>query len=395
MRTAITIPAIVAALLSPNPASAQTDDASSGLKLEITGFVAFQAGILAQDDKDVSDELDRDYGFGSNARLQFDLKAETASGLKYGGRIRMNNINARQNVTVDRQYVWLEGDFGRAQLGDQVPVGDIIRDAFVFYDGEGFCPWGNFGCNIDGRWNDLAGNEQFYSIGLYRSPSGLSTDTRIRYDTPGLAGTGVKLFTAFAPVVGGTEFKGPGRRSDLFDEGATYQNVVEGGIGYGKRGDDDVVARAIAAYGDGVDGNADLEAYAAGVMATFGALTASLDYTILVSAGGDINGAENLQTIALAVAYDILPDELQIGLGYSFTTGDTLPFSDGDAAATADLDADHIASATLLYTLAPGLALYGEVTYESQHFGGFEGNPEAFPGDVETTVLVSGTQLRF
>ena len=36
--------------------------------------------------------------------------------------------------------------------------------------------------------------------------------------------------------------------------------------------------------------------------------------------GRDINGQEDLQTVALAGVYEF-PDELHLGLGYSFTTG--------------------------------------------------------------------------
>ncbi len=62
--------------------------------------------------------FDRDYDFISNARLQFDIKNVTDSGLEYGARIRMNNVDRRNDVTIDRTYVYLKGGFGTVTLGD-------------------------------------------------------------------------------------------------------------------------------------------------------------------------------------------------------------------------------------------------------------------------------------
>ena len=97
----------------------------------------------------------------------------------------MNNIDPREGVTVDRSMSGSRA-VRPGNFGDQVPVGDMSGAAFVYYDG-GICPWGNYGCNIDGRWNDLAGNTEYYRSASI-DPLGASTDTRIRYDTPEIAG---------------------------------------------------------------------------------------------------------------------------------------------------------------------------------------------------------------
>ena len=80
MRPATIVSTIAAAILLvpfSTPAHGQSAG-TDGLKLKITGFVAFQAGLLAQDDREPT--TDRDYDFGSGARLQFDLSAETEGG---------------------------------------------------------------------------------------------------------------------------------------------------------------------------------------------------------------------------------------------------------------------------------------------------------------------------
>jgi len=44
--------------------------------------------------------MNRDYGFASGARLQFDVVSVTDSGLEYGGRFRFSAIGRRNDVVV-------------------------------------------------------------------------------------------------------------------------------------------------------------------------------------------------------------------------------------------------------------------------------------------------------
>lgn len=75
-----------AGLAGTLPASAAGTNVTSGLELKITGFVGFQSTLVLSDSQD--SDFGRDYDFQSNARLVFDIKNVTDTGVEYGGRIR-------------------------------------------------------------------------------------------------------------------------------------------------------------------------------------------------------------------------------------------------------------------------------------------------------------------
>src|ERR1700755_630389 len=66
---------MAAALLATTPALAQ-------VQLKISGRVGFAGGVILDTNRDGG--TDRDYDFQTRARLQFDVKNVTASGLEYG-----------------------------------------------------------------------------------------------------------------------------------------------------------------------------------------------------------------------------------------------------------------------------------------------------------------------
>ena len=103
--------ALAVAAMAAAPASADID-------VKIHGFVGAQAALIL-DSTGTDGERDRDYDFFTSARLQFDIKNVTDSGLEYGARIRMNQVDRKNNVTVDRTYVYVKGGFGTITFGDQ------------------------------------------------------------------------------------------------------------------------------------------------------------------------------------------------------------------------------------------------------------------------------------
>jgi hypothetical protein len=356
---------------------------TSGLELKISGFLGFEAAAVL--DQSGDNGFDRDYDFRSGGRLQFDAKTTTDDGLEYGARIRFNNVNRRDNVTVDHVYIYLQGDFGTVTLGDVDAVaGDygyiFAHDAVVSEMGMG----ANWGDNLD---HDYAyGGGHFFSLDpTYISGIG-DPDTRVKYSSPDLGG--FSFGVDFTPVVGGDDHAGTSGRADLTNDSDTlYENVVTAGANYTADLDGaSVLVSGTASTGNGVSGHRDLAAYSLGTQVAAGDVTGSLNWVHYDSIA---DSGKAIDTVAASLAWRF--GDFEAGLGYAWTMGAKGNGLAGDEdtgdAGRSDLRDDHIAAATLVYTLAPGLNTYAELTWET---ASFRQGP-----DFNNTVLVSGLVLGF
>lgn len=363
----------LAAALVAAPAFAEDIPVTSGLELKISGFVAWEAGLIIGS---TDDDRDREYDFNSNGRLQFDFKKVTDSGLEYGARIRMNNVNRRQDVTVDRQFVYLKTpEFGILTLGDSPQVaGDF---GYFFAPDDILNAQGGYGDGLDGNYRYGGGN--FFSLDpTYQS--GLDKSTSIKYSSPSIGG--FIFAVGFTPVISDDKdlSNGTQGRNDLFnrvvndpndpsdDQTQVYENAISGGIGYeGEFDGTSVKIRGTASYANGVENHWDLETYSAGAQVGFGGIVASLVWVGTPSGFGTGATDKNFDTIGLGLGYSL--GALNFGLGYAYTWAAKNNNMTQDAAGDAfDLKDNHIATATVNYTLAPGLNTYAEVIYEIQNF---------------------------
>lgn len=353
--------ALAAAALVAMPALADEKPVTSGLSINITGFVAWEAGLVIGS---TDDNRDREYDFNSNGRLQFDIKNVTDSGLEYGARIRMNNVNRRDNVTVDRQYVYLKGSFGTVTLGDSPQVaGDF---GYFFAPDDILNAQGGYGDNLDGNYRYGGGN--FFSLDpTYQS--GLDKSTSIKYSSPSIGG--FIFAVGFTPVISDSKSlsNGPTGRADLFNAGQVYENAISGGVGYeGEFDGTSVKVRGTASYANGIDNHFDLKTYSAGGQVGFGGIVASVVWVGTPS--GFSTGAtdKDFNTVGLGLGYS-LGNGVNLGLGYAYTWADkNNDLSQSAAGNKLDLKDNHVAVATVNYTVAPGLNTYAEVVYEIQNF---------------------------
>ncbi|WP_395682468.1 porin [Inquilinus sp.] len=375
--------------------------ASAALEVKISGFVAFQAALVL-DTTGTDGDRDRDYDFGSGARLQFDIKNVTDSGLEYGARIRMNNVNRRQGVTVDRTYVYVKGGFGTIVLGDAPGTGADFGYVFAHdsvVSGMGFA--GGYGDNIDGRY-DYGGGDFFSLDPTYHS--GLGNDTKIKYASPTFGGFSFGI--DFTPVVGGSSHSGPGGTNDLTNDGNTlFENVVTGAANY--TGDFDglsLIVSGTATYGNGVGthggglgtGHFDLETYTLGAQVGSGGITGSVNWvnTSKGFGGGATDKAFN--TVVGSLAYQW--NQFAFGLGYAYTWAEKNNDLAGSIAGSGfDLKDNHIVSGTVAYNIAPGLNTWAEVTWERQNFrkdtvGGVTVDQK---NSEDNTILMTGLQVSF
>ncbi|MGF6232356.1 hypothetical protein QFZ27_006311 [Inquilinus ginsengisoli] len=364
-------------------ARAADANVTSGLSLKISGWIGFMAGLSLSNTAD--DTFDRDYDFVSNARLQFDVKNVTDSGLEYGARIRMNNVDRRNDVTIDRTYVYLKGGFGTVTLGDApYAIADFgyvyAHDTLNGKLGLG-ASWGD---GLDGKFNLFGGSDTFYAVDPSYGIGGLNgKDTKVKYTSPSFSG--FSFGVDFTPLAGGNGHAGNGGRNDLFnDSSARYENIATGGVQYSDTFDGTtVLVRGSAGTGNGVSGNHDYEAY-------------SLGGQIVHSSGfaGSVNWVHFASTFRADKAIDSITGDLSyyggpyvVSVGYAYTTAEKnnglkSSFTDG-----ADLKANHSVIGSFLYNFAPGLSSFTELAYERNEFRAGQ--------DYESTALTTGVVLAF
>ncbi|MGK9165948.1 porin [Inquilinus limosus] len=380
---------VAAALAAAAPASAQDKPITSGLEMKISGFVAWEAGLIIGS---TDDGRDREYDFNSNGRLQFDIKNVTDSGLEYGARIRMNNVNRRQNVTVDRQYVYVKGEFGTVTFGDSPQVaGDF---GYFFAPDDILNAAGGYGDNLDGNYR--YGGGDFFSLDPTYI-SGLARSTSIKYSSPSIGG--FIFAVGFTPVISDTTDLSTGTvgRDDLFNDGQVFENAISGGVGYESEFDGtSVKVRGTASYANGINGHWDLETYSVGGQVGFGGIVGSIVWVGTPSGAFAGSTDRDFNTVGVGLGYSL--GALNFGLGYAYTWADKnndLSGSGGDS--KFDLKDNHIAAATVNYTLAPGLNTYAEVIYEIQNFrkqeiGGVVTNDET---EWEQATFLTGISVAF
>ncbi|KGM31399.1 porin [Inquilinus limosus] len=383
MTSSVLCTAVLAAVAVACPARAGDSPVTSGLQLKISGRIGFLAGAVLTDSR--RSGMDRDYDFASGGRLQFDVVSVTDSGLEYGGRIRFSAIDRRNNVVVDRTYIYVKGGFGTITLGDSVIIADDIGTVYAH---QTLAP--RFGLDTD--WADsfrspatsFGGSDRFFAVAAYDTISGLSNkDTRIKYLSPSLGG--LTFGIDFTPVVGGAGHAGNGGRNDLTDDGSTlYENVVTAGLDFSRTfGGTAVRLAATAVTGNGVAGHHDVEAYTLGGQAGFAdGVWASVNWTHFA---GLYQTGKAIDSIVGDLSYTTGPWLASIGYAATIAgKGNALrsSFTDGR-----DLQANHSVIGTVVYSLAPGLNLFGELRYERNGFRTGD--------DFETSALTVGTTLTF
>jgi len=371
--------------------------AQAELSVKVNGWVGFLAGIsISRTD---SENLDRDYDFATGARLQFDIKNVTDSGLEYGARIRMNNVDRKNGVTVDRTYVYVKGGFGTLTFGDAPYVGADIgyvyaHDTLNAKLGLG-ASWGD---GLDGKFNLFGGSDTFYAVDPTYGIGGLNgKDTKVKYTSPTFSGFSFAF--DFTPVAGGknaaasgrgtgggtNDHAGPGGVNDLTDDATTrYENVVTAGINYANSFDGTSVRLAASAgNGNGVSDNHDYEAYTVGGQVGFAnGIAASVNWVHFAST---FRADKAIDSITGDISYGTGP--FVVSVGYAYTTAEkgnglSSSFTNGT-----DLQTNHSVIGSFLYNVAPGLNSFTELAYERNEF--------RVGRDFEQTSLTTGVVLAF
>lgn len=344
--------------------------------VSVGGFIDFQVGIS---DQDLETGIHtRDTKFQNDTEVHVTVDGKTDSGLGYGAVIELEaDIAADKNgegVNADKTYLFLEGAFGRVEMGGNAGAEEALRvDASTFARAVG---------GIDGDWylyaNPGAGTyvlrpnlpteHSITTLGSTGAGAAINDASKLTYYTPRYSG--VQLGVSYTPDQGDGNLSGR-----LTGDTATdYEDVF--GIGLHYEGQYDNVGISASATGEFGDHESaameDLEAYALGLNVSFAGFTVGGSYGDWQESGQATGSTADSDYWTLGAAYEVGPFAASITyLNSEFTTSELDNISIG---------AD--------YQLAPGLVPYVEVSF-------FDFDLAGTTGDNDGTVVLLGTELSF
>lgn len=343
-------------------------------RVTVGGFIDFQA---AYSDQDVNAAGDKDYGFRNDTEVHFSVDGKTDAGLGYGAVIELeadiSDDTTGSGSNADRTYVYLDGNWGRFELGGNSDVNSALKvDASSIARATG---------GIDGDWfrfvnvpGAVAGAfivrpDLATQHGGETTPGLTENAAKINYYSPNWAGfqLGVSFTPSVDPLAKGqnTAITTPilFGAEDVFAIGATYNRQF------------DKVALGLSAtseFGDGVGAlSNDVESYALGANVGFAGFN-------LAGSWGNVEGL------------GLDGDYWTAGLAYDFKgfgTSVTYLDSSNDVAGGGSNDFQNLTFG-VDYAVAPGLTPYAELS-----FAEYDG--VAAVGDNDATVFIVGTQLAF
>jgi hypothetical protein len=300
----------------------------------------------------------------TDTEIHFNFKGEADNGLRYGAQVQLEVDQGGTNNS-DEVWTWLEGNWGRIQLGDKDGAEDqMIYDAGLTQSGIG---------GIDGdvdRWFSSAGN-----AATFPDISDTSDATKVTYYTPRIAG--IQVGGSFTPQ---TDSSGQNVADDTPSGTSAFENHVGVGINFKETFNNvEVGIAAVGAFGDAVNQDReDAGAWAVGGFVGYAGFTLGASY----GDNGDTRGG-NGGSMDDDFFYDV-------GLGYSMgpwsaSVGYLHSEASRDKSNTDD-EFDNFAISGG-YTYAPGLYVYADVLLVSSDSQGADDN--------DGTVLMLGHVLSF
>ncbi len=353
-------------------------------KVMIGGVIDAQAGIVNED----RDAGLRNEAFRSDTEINVSVAGKSENGLGYGAVIDLeadtSNDAFGQGANASRTYVYLDGAFGRTELGSvegsahttQVTAANIARATG----------------GINGDWNffnshPTGADVNFLTVAAlptYHGSTAVSggdlitaNANKFNYYTPRFSG--FQLGLSYTPDAGvrGQGLNTTGTNVIRNEANGNYENIVDLGVSY--QGElSGVNVNAAVGGQSGESENAalqDLQAYNAGLVLGYHGFSIAGSYADWSDSGRANNQDQDLYT--LGAAYDFGP----------FGASVTYLNSSVETGATTENEFDNIVLGAD-YKLAPGLTPYVEASFFD--FDGGLGTT-----DNEGSVVIVGTNLSF
>lgn len=360
---------LIAATLFASNAYAQTP------KVTIGGFADFQAGFVDDD----LDNNQRSHGFRNDTEVSIRVDGKSDAGLGYGAVIDLEaDVTADsdgEGVNASRTYVFLDGSWGRFELGSNQGASETMRvDASSLAAATG---------GIDGSWTYFANatGGSFITTpslplahGSLTALGGETTDNanKITYYSPRFSG--FQLGLSYQPD--GTDRGQTVTRSEV-NGGESGENI-DVGLNYEGSWDEFSIAAAVTGqFGDAeTAATEDLGAYNVGALVGYAGFHLAGSY-------GDWDDSLSATGASAEGEY------WTAGLGYDFGSfAASVTYLDSSyEVAGADSDFENLVFGAD-YKLAPGLTPYAEVSL-------YEFDAAGAATDNDGTVVILGTQLAF
>ncbi|WP_158090226.1 porin [Kiloniella majae] len=319
-----------------------------------TQFHVSSTGVDSDSQGDGGD-TNKGVDFNTNSEIALDYSATADNGLTYGLHIELEADQNTENNS-DENHIFLEGDFGRVELGDQDSAADrlMVSGSSVGFQ---FGMYGNY-------TGSVLGNDDYTKSTGARTASDLndsSDDTKITYFTPTF--NGFKAGVSFAPDsdTGNTES----------GNGTGVDNHFDAGINYsGNFNDFSIDAGLVAATEERSAAGSDDVTYigvGGGIMVGYAGFSAAVGYI-----HDDFEDSDEIDTVDVGLAYTTGPWSASIGAAWS----------ERDVDGGSDIEYTAY-SAGVGYQIAPGLS-----TWVAGSVGEYEGAAEDFT-NLQAGVAVS------
>ncbi|KLN60856.1 hypothetical protein WH96_10355 [Kiloniella spongiae] len=344
--------AMVAATAVSAPAFAEDG------KINLSVFTQFHASSTDADNN--ADDTNNGHDFNTNSEIKLTASNTADNGLKYGLVIE---LEADQDSTnnADENYIWLEGDFGRIELGDQ----DGAKDGLL-----------------------VTGADVGLMYGMIDNPTGSSVS-----GGSVTAGTGADTAADVADSSDATKITYYTPNFNGFKAGVTYAADGSQGNAVSEREVDqfgEQIIEAAVAYSGSVN-DFSIEAGFGGTYLDNTNLPSAVDENTVWGVQTGINVGYAGFTVGVGYSYEdgdeFFDDQHSFDAGINYTTGPWQfavagVWSETDYEATDEITNTAI-SAGVQYEVAPGLSVYG-----SAITGDYEGGSDEFTS-VQSGVLVS------
>jgi hypothetical protein len=341
------------------PLLAASSASAGSVEFSIGGDLDFQMGVTDQD----VDLPDRGYDFRTDTEFHFNFRGQTDNGLKYGARVQLEADQGGTN-NADEVWTWLEGDWGRVQLGDRNGAdSQMAYDASLTQAGSG---------GIDGDVDDW-----FENVGDAASDPEIEDtgdDTKITYYIPRIAG--IQVGATLTPQTGSRGQNVANDDPDVNDD--EFENHIGLGINYQADFDDmELGVSLTGGFADAVgQDHEDFANWAVGGYVEYMGVSLGASYGDNGDTRGENDGSvDDDFYYGVGLGYSNGPWEASIGYLHSeFQQGDT------------DDEFDNFAISGG-YDYAPGLYLYVDLMFVSAESAGNENN--------DGTVLLLGNVFSF
>jgi len=197
------------ALVAGGVVAADMAEAADPLRLEIRGFRNEAFGIVAVE-SDVQDENFNNTNHFSDGEVQFRGSTTLDNGIQVGVRVELEAFSAGDQV--DENYVFLEGGFGRLQLGSDDPAPYIQAVVAPNVGAPVNSGWISDFIPVPGSEED-AGTGEFETGNFSTTPEISADDNMVTYFSPRFAG--FQLGVSYIPDV---QDDGDGQNSTADDD---------------------------------------------------------------------------------------------------------------------------------------------------------------------------------